>query len=84
MTNGENTRRFTWTCVGFLTILSGQAVLADGAQDNRADGVRPVPPPGVEVSAADKTQLESSLNQLRQRISELRGSTSPAVKRACS
>lgn len=43
---------------------------ADGPKDNLADAVRPVPPLGVEVPAADKTALTAALQKLRVAIDE--------------
>ncbi len=46
--------------------------LADGPQDNIPDNVRPVPPIGLELSDADRTELESGLAELDAAIAELR------------
>ncbi|MDB6137366.1 MAG: Prolyl oligopeptidase family protein, partial [Verrucomicrobiaceae bacterium] len=43
---------------------------ADGPADNSAVSVRPVPPPGVEVPAADRTNLTAVLQKLRAAIDE--------------
>ncbi len=43
---------------------------ADGPKDNLADSVRPVPPLGVEVPAADKASLTAALQKLRAAIDE--------------
>ncbi|TDU66484.1 prolyl oligopeptidase family protein [Prosthecobacter fusiformis] len=42
--------------------------LADGPKDNLADDVRPVPPLGVEVPAADADALKQGLKELRSAI----------------
>lgn len=42
------------------------------AQQNNAADVRPVPPPGIEVSAADRTELENAIAQLGKEIEDLR------------
>ncbi len=44
--------------------------LADGTKDNSSDTVRPVPPLGVEVPAADKTALTAALQKLRATLDE--------------
>lgn len=46
---------------------------ADGERDNQVDNVRPIPPPGVAVPEADKTELEAGLQQLGAAIEALRG-----------
>jgi pimeloyl-ACP methyl ester carboxylesterase len=56
------------------------AVHADGPQDNLPDQVRPVPPTGVEVSAADREQLKRELSRLGEFIHELQASKSPRVR----
>ena len=43
----------------FATILRG-----DGPRDNLPDNVRPVPPPGIEVPAEDRAELEAGLKKL--------------------
>ena len=48
--------------------------VADGPRDNAADKVRPVPPPGIEVPAADRAELEKGVTALGQQIDALRGS----------
>jgi dienelactone hydrolase len=45
---------------------------ADGPRDNIAENVRPVPPPGIAVPAADRQELEAGLKELRQEIERLR------------
>ncbi|MBI1311537.1 prolyl oligopeptidase family serine peptidase [bacterium] len=46
--------------------------LADGPQDNQAQNVRPVPPVGLELSGADRMELETGLKELDAAIAELR------------
>ena len=48
------------------------AAFADGAADNIPEKVRPVPQPGVEVPAADRTDLEKGLSDLGQAINDLK------------
>jgi dienelactone hydrolase len=53
---------------------------ADGPRDNLVDNVRPVPPPGVEVPAEDRAELEAGLKKLGAEVEFLRGAlkTQPA------
>jgi dienelactone hydrolase len=46
---------------------------ADGPRDNLPDNVRPVPPPGVEVPAEDRAELEAGLKKLGTEVEFLRG-----------
>src|SRR5688500_13021334 len=50
----------------FLCLLAGLAsnVSADGPADNIPDKVRPVPPPGIAVSDADRAALQKGLDEL--------------------
>jgi pimeloyl-ACP methyl ester carboxylesterase len=45
---------------------------ADGPKDNLADAVRPIPPVGVELSAADRNELQEGLNKLEKQLAQLR------------
>ena len=45
---------------------------ADGPNDNKAENVRPIPPPGVPVSDADRAELEKGIAALGARIDDLR------------
>jgi dienelactone hydrolase len=53
---------------------------ADGPRDNLPDSVRPVPPPGIEVPAEDRAELEAGLKKLGTEVEFLRGAlkTQPA------
>jgi dienelactone hydrolase len=53
---------------------------ADGPKDNLPGQVRPIPPPGVDVSAADRTELEQGLKSLGQAIEQLRKSKDARVQ----
>ncbi len=53
-----------------LLCITATTALADGPKDNAADSVRPVPPLGVEVPAADKAALTAALQKLRATIDE--------------
>lgn len=46
-------------------------VVADGPNDNIAEKVRPVPPPGLELSAADRTELEDGAKAIAKEIQTL-------------
>lgn len=45
---------------------------ADGPGDNLVDKVRPVPPPGVAVTDADRAELQQTLERFGQLLTELR------------
>jgi len=57
-----------------LLLAAAVPVLADGPKDNQPDQVRPIPPPGVEIPAADREELQKEADQLRKAIEELRTS----------
>lgn len=59
--------------LGYGLLLCSSLAWADGPKDNQIDGVRPIPPLGVEVSQADRAELEQGLSQLRGQIDQLRG-----------
>ena len=52
---------------------------ADGPKDNIPTAVRQIPPPGIEVPAADRERLEGGLAELKGLIDELRSSNAPDV-----
>ena len=59
------------TALRLTTLLCiATTALADGPKDNLVDSVRPVPPLGVEVPAADKAALTTALQKLRTTIDE--------------
>src|SRR2546421_12939407 len=62
--------RCFWILLALLlsTALAG----AHGPRDNIAENVRPVPPPGITVPAAERQELEAGLKELRQEIEKLR------------
>jgi hypothetical protein len=49
------------------------AASADGERDNQVDNVRKVPPPGIAVPEADRTELEKGLADFAQDLDALRG-----------
>jgi len=60
-----------------LMLLSLVAIpfsFADGAADNLAEKVRPVPPPGIEVPADERASLEQGLAELGKSLENIRAS----------
>ncbi|HEY6227096.1 MAG TPA: hypothetical protein VI282_08245 [Verrucomicrobiae bacterium] len=55
-----------------LLLLITTIVRADGPGDNLADKVRPVPPPGIEVPAEDRTKFEQGLAELGKSLETIR------------
>ncbi len=53
-------------------LLAGGLLLADGPQDNIAEKVRPVPPTGIKLVEADRTELADGVLALGQEIDALR------------
>jgi pimeloyl-ACP methyl ester carboxylesterase len=47
-------------------------LLADGPKDNETENVRQIPPSGIELTAADRGELEAGLTALRKQIDQLR------------
>ena len=45
---------------------------ADGPGDNLPDKVRPVPPPGIKIDDADRTELQAGVDVLGKEIERLR------------
>ena len=64
-------RRISFFAV--LLLIAGFA-LADGPQDNVAEKVRPVPPPGIKVPAETFAELKKGVVDLGNEIAELRKS----------
>lgn len=56
----------------FLLLLGLATVWADGPADNVAEKVRPVPPPGVKITEADRNELEAGAAQLENAMAGLR------------
>ncbi|MEW4490846.1 prolyl oligopeptidase family serine peptidase [Thalassoglobus sp. JC818] len=48
--------------------------LADGPQDNSVESVRPVPPPGIELSEEQRQALATQLSKVKVAFSELQSS----------
>jgi pimeloyl-ACP methyl ester carboxylesterase len=58
--------------LALMLLLAGAPLHADGPGDNLADKVRPVPPPGIVVPAAERAVLEAGLQDLGKEIEALR------------
>ena len=56
--------KFPAALVGFLLVAPLFAAFADGPTDNAAEKVRPIPPKGAAVPAADREALTAGLNEL--------------------
>ena len=63
--------RVCWMLAVIVAALPGLS-RADGPADNLPDNVRPIPPRGIAVSAADRKDLESGLERLHKDIEILR------------
>jgi len=57
--------------LGTLWLAAAQVALADGPADNNAAQVRPIPPPGVELSADQVRELTSQCLAVRKRWDEI-------------
>ena len=55
-----------------LALTLAWSAFADGPSDNLPDKVRPVPPPGVQISATDRAELESGAAALGTEIESVR------------
>jgi len=62
-----------WLAVGLFLFLP-LCLRADGPGDNLPDKVRPVPPPGIEVPANDRAELQEGVVELGKEIEDLRKS----------
>src|ERR1700736_1689887 len=59
-------------CAFVAMVVIGANMSADGPGDNIVDKVRRVPPPGIEVPAADQQELSDGIARLGKAIAELR------------
>jgi pimeloyl-ACP methyl ester carboxylesterase len=59
--------------IASILLLLSLPLRADGPADNQPDKVRPVPPPGVAIPAAARTELEQGVADLGKEIENLRG-----------
>ena len=64
-----------------IMALVGNPCHADGPADNRPDKVRPVPPPGIEVSRADREELEQGLAVIGESLKHLADRKDPRIQR---
>lgn len=55
-------------------------LLADGPTDNLADKVRPVPPPGLQISDEARNELKGGLDRLHARMVELSTNSSKTIR----
>lgn len=67
--------------LSLLLLMALITVRADGPADNRADSVRPVPPPGVELPAEDLARLRQGAAALGSAAEGLRPQLSPALQK---
>src|SRR5690349_5596626 len=61
--------RLLWLLLAFAIALTGASI---SARQNKPGDVRPVPPPGVDVPAADRAELEVGITALGKEIDALR------------
>ena len=72
---------FALSRLSLLSCLVALPVLADGPKDNLPDNVRPVPPVGVELPAADADEIKAGLAELQREMRYLtRNEFSPDVE----
>ncbi len=62
-----------FSAIFILSLLTTAFAFADGQKDNLPDQVRPIPPPGIKIADADRTELESGVAALGHEIEALRG-----------
>jgi predicted esterase len=58
--------------LSFLFVLASLSAAYDGPQDNKADNVRRVPPPGIKISDADRAELSKDVAAFEQEIKQVR------------
>jgi hypothetical protein len=56
---------------GFALLLCASFAYADGPADNNPDNVKPVPPKGNDIPAADKEEIQKGLAELQKLIAEI-------------
>src|ERR1044072_274288 len=59
--------------LSLILIAAAVNSFADGPADNIPEKVRPVPPPGVKISDAARSELQKGAERLRREIDSLRG-----------
>jgi hypothetical protein len=62
------------------SLLVGRPTLADGPKDNLPERVRPVPPLGIELPAADRAELQRGLKDLDAAIAILNERPDPRTR----
>jgi len=63
--------------VSFVSlVLIGSRLLGDGPSDNKAESVRPVPPPGVAISEELRSKLFAEIQSLKAKVSQLQSTVS--------
>ncbi|MFO0812184.1 MAG: prolyl oligopeptidase family serine peptidase [Gemmatales bacterium] len=63
-----------------LLCLLPLVAFADGPQDNKADNVRRIPPPGIKISEADRAELTKDVAAFEQEIKQARQELAGQVK----
>jgi len=58
--------------IGMVLATVVPSVHADGPRDNQPEKVRPIPPPGIAVPAADQAELKAGVEALAKEIEGLR------------
>lgn len=69
-----------WNACVWMVLGLASAALADGPADNTSDNVRRIPKIGVEVSEADREELEAGLKSLGEQIAKLKQSDKPLAR----
>lgn len=69
----------TWSVV--CALLSSALAFADGPADNLEDKVRPVPPPGIAIPLAERSDLQKGLKLLDVKIGVLGEETTKPLRR---
>lgn len=75
---GSRVSRLAVVSVVVLWAMAGRT-FADGPGDNDPTQARPVPPPGIEVPQADRTELDDRLMELETDIQQLRERDDPRI-----
>jgi hypothetical protein len=65
--------------MAFVAILV-RPVLADGPKDNQVDGVRQIPPPGIEVPAEVRTSLTDGAAALKEKVAKIQSGKDETAK----
>lgn len=65
----------------FFATLLVNSLWADGLKDNHSKSVRRIPPLGIKLSAADRTELETGLSKLNASLKTLRKKKDKRVQR---